>query len=69
MKNTIDYKAFQAMLNEDFPDTPFTEEEAKAALRNMGELVWTLLKINERVGIIPMDEMLKETLPETPHNP
>ncbi len=61
MTNSIDYKAFQKKLNEDFPDTPFTEEEAKAALRNLGEYVWLLCQMNERLHIVSEDELMRET--------
>ena len=69
MTDSIDYKAFQAKLNEDFPDDPFTEEEAKVALRNLGEFVWLLYKINEREQIISMEELAREAPHGQQHNP
>ncbi len=60
MIDSIDYKAFQKKLNEDFPDTPFTEEEAKAALRNLGEFVWLLHKINQREQIVTAEELTRD---------
>jgi hypothetical protein len=57
MKKDIDYAAFQKKLNEGRPHDPLSEEEAGAALRNLGELVWLLYKINEREKIIPMEEL------------
>jgi hypothetical protein len=59
MAKEIDYTAFQKKLNEGRQGDPLSEEEAKTALRNLGELVWLLYKINEREKIIPL-EKLKE---------
>ena len=57
MTKSIDYKAFQKKLNEGRPNDPLSEEEAKAALRTLGELVWLLYKINEREKVVPMEEL------------
>ena len=57
MIKDIDYTAFQKKLNEGRPTDPLSNEEAENALRNLGELVWLLYKINEREKIIPMEEL------------
>jgi len=57
MTKDIDYAAFQKKLNEGRQDDPLSEEDAKAALRTLGELVWLLYKINEREKIIPLEEL------------
>ena len=57
MTKDIDYAAFQKKLNEGRQGDPLSEEEAKTALRTLGELVWLLYKINEREKIIPLEEL------------
>ena len=57
MTKESDSRAYYKLLNEDRPNEPLSEEEAKAALRNLGELVWLLYQINEREKIVPMEEL------------
>jgi len=68
MIKDIDYKAYQQILNEGRPNDPLSEEEANAALRNLGELVWLLYKINERERIVPLEELNGTAAPVDRHN-
>ena len=65
MITSIDYKSYQQKLNKGREDNPLSETEAATALRNLGELVWLLYKINQRENIVPLDE-LAEFSKETP---
>jgi hypothetical protein len=65
MIRDVDYKAYQQILNEGCPNDSPSEEEAKAALRNLGELVWLLYKINERERIVPLEELNGTAAPLT----
>ncbi|MGE3623571.1 MAG: hypothetical protein AB7H77_06860 [Bdellovibrionales bacterium] len=69
MIKDIDYAAFQKKLNEGRHDDPMSEEEATAALRNLGELVWLLYKINEREKIVAMEDLTDIGSINDSHNP
>jgi hypothetical protein len=55
MPHEIDYKKFQEKLNACCPDSPITEGEAIEAYRNLGEFAYWLVRVNERVKIVPID--------------
>jgi hypothetical protein len=58
-----DYKRFQAMLNEYCPDKPVTEAEAEDAFRNLGEFVGLLVRINDRIDLVKMENFPDERIP------
>lgn len=68
MAKDIDYKAFQKKLNEGRPQNPMSEEDARTAFRNLGELICLLYKINEREKIVPMEELNGVTKLDEHHN-
>ena len=49
-------KAFQAMLREDNAGQPVSEQNAAEAYRNLGEFVSLLIKINQRVGLVNLED-------------
>jgi hypothetical protein len=67
MTKDIDIKTFQAKLNKDRSHNPVTEYEAAEAYRNLGEFILLLYKINQREGIVSMEE-LEGTTGQLPQN-
>ena len=57
MTHEIDCKKFQAKLNAHCPDSPLTEDEAAAAYHNLGEFACWLVRVNERVKIVPIEDV------------
>ncbi|MFY9288594.1 MAG: hypothetical protein WAO98_08860 [Alphaproteobacteria bacterium] len=57
MNNEVDYKKFQAMMNEGRSVNPVTEDEAAEAYRNLGEFILLLYKINARECVVARHQL------------